>query len=175
MGSCYRPPGQNQEEVEHFMSDLSDSLNLVLQSKPESIFLLGDFNDAAPVWESDHNKSELGLKLYDLINTLDLHQLISEPTHYGDTSANILDLIITDSPGYVTNLHQNTLPPIGSKHLVVFVESKIQYKRDKVYSREIWNYAKGDYVSLLADLESVSWGTGLIAPRFYLVQSLFHL
>jgi hypothetical protein len=41
------------------------------------------------------------------------------------------------------------------------VELKIQYKRDKAYSREIWNYNKGDYENLLEDLESFPWGTGL--------------
>jgi hypothetical protein len=38
VGSCYRPPGQTQDEVALFMSDLEDSLDLAFQQKPESIF-----------------------------------------------------------------------------------------------------------------------------------------
>jgi exonuclease III len=104
IGACYRPPSQNVEEVDKFMSDLEDSLELAFQAKPESIFLLGDLNDSCSVWESSHPKSELGLKLYDYINAHDLHQMILEPTYYSPTgSANILDLLITDSPGYIQN------------------------------------------------------------------------
>jgi exonuclease III len=96
VGACYRPPGQNLEEKELFISKLNDSLELVLQYKPESIFLLGDFNDSCRVWESDHKKSELGLRLYDLINAHDLHQMVINLTHIKDQAANILDLLITD-------------------------------------------------------------------------------
>ena len=95
------------------------------------------------------------------MNAQDLHQLITEPTHYGKFSANILDLITTDSPGYVIDQHQNTLPPIGFKHLVVFVRLKLNYRHDKTYTREIWSYKKGDYDGLLTDLESTPWATGL--------------
>jgi hypothetical protein len=59
VATCYRPPGQSVEEVDFFMSNLNDSLELAFQSKPESIFIFGDFNDSFPVWDSDHIKSEL--------------------------------------------------------------------------------------------------------------------
>jgi hypothetical protein len=161
IGSCYRPPGQSVEEVDQFMSHLEDSMDLIFQSMPESVFLLGDFNDSTPVWDSDHSKSELKLKLYDYINSHDLHQLILEPTYIRSTSANILDLIITDSPGYILNMNQHLLPPIGSHHQTIYAELSIQYRRDKPYLREIWNYNKGDYPGLLIDLENAPWNVGL--------------
>jgi hypothetical protein len=160
VGACYRPPGQNLEEKEFFISRLNDSLELVLQHNPESLFLLGDFNDSCSVWESDHRRSELGLRLYDLINNHDLHQMVTLPTHIRDRSATILDLLITDSPGYITNQNQNTLPPIGSIHQIVYAEIKIQYRRDKPYLREIWNYGKGDYVGLSDGLKEAPWDEG---------------
>jgi hypothetical protein len=161
IGACYRPPGQNVEEIDLFMSNLNDSLDLVFHSNPESVFLLGDFNDSTPVWDSDHSKSELNLKLYDYINSHDLHQLILEPTHIKDNSANILDLLITDSPGYVLNKNQNLLPPIGSNHQVIFAKLGILYKRDKPYLREIWNFSKGNYPALLNDLSNIPWDVGM--------------
>jgi hypothetical protein len=161
VGACYRPPGQSLEDKELFISKLSDSLDLVYLQKPESIFLMGDLNDSCSVWESDHNKSELGLRLYDLINTHDLHQMVREPTHIKGRAANILDLLITDSPGYIINQNQDTLPPIGSIHQIVYAEISIQYKRDKPYLREVWSYKRGDYVGLLEDLRHVQWDADL--------------
>jgi hypothetical protein len=158
VGTCYRPPGQSVDEVEMFMSNLNDSMELVFRSNPESIFLFGDYNDSSPIWDSDHNKSELGLRLYDFVNTNDLHQLITEPTHIDwRGTANILDLLITDSPGYILNQNQHLLPPIGSKHQIVYAELRIQYNRDKVYTREIWDYSKGDYTGLLEELHNIPW------------------
>jgi hypothetical protein len=164
VGSCYRPPGQSADEITTFMSNLEDSLDLAFSQHPESIILLGDLNDTCTTWESDHKKSELGLKLYDYINNHDLHQLIQSPTHvtpYFPFTANILDLVITDSPGYIVNISHTHLPPIGSHHQIVHVELKFQYQRDKIYSRDIWDYKNGDYQGLSTALSQVPWSDEL--------------
>jgi hypothetical protein len=167
VGACYRPPGQTADEVSTFMSLLEDSLDLVLAQNPETIILMGDLNDTCQVWESDHKKSELGLKLFDCINSHDLHQLIRTPTHispYYPYTANILDLLITDSPGYIVNNHQDHLPPIGSHHQIIYTELKIQYLRDKTYSRDIWNYKMGNYPGLHQALGQTNWETNNDIP-----------
>jgi hypothetical protein len=146
VGSCYRPPRQNAEEVDSFITHLTDSVDRVLTRNVESIILLGDFNDTCTTWESDPMESDLKLKLHDLINASDLHQMVHEPTHIVGKAANMLDLLITDSPGYITK--QELLPPLGSFHQVVHMIFKIQYKRDKIYTREIWDYKKGDFEGL---------------------------
>jgi hypothetical protein len=155
IGAGYRPPKQPVEEVDTFISLLQDSLDIIFHRKFESIVLLGDFNDVCHEWDGEHSSSDLGLKLYDLINMNDLHQTIREPTHISSTYANILDILITDSPGYITS--QQILPPIGSNHQIVKVEFKIQYKRDKAYQRDIWDYKKGDFVGLNRDIGIAPW------------------
>jgi hypothetical protein len=144
--------------VELFLSRFRESLDMVLRRNPESILFFGDLNDVCTDWDSDHNLSELGLNLYDYINANDLHQMIREPTFYTDHSANILDILITDSPGYINKL--TLLPPIGSGHEVIKADFKIQYTRDKTYFREIWDYKKGDYEGLRAELRNVPWRVG---------------
>ena len=155
IGAGYRPPKQSVDEVDNFISLLQESLDRIFHRKFESIVLLGDFNDVCTDWEADHNSSDLKLKLYDLINVNDLHQTIREPTHISTTFANLLDILITDSPGYIIN--QQILPPIGSNHQIVKAQFKIQYKRDKAYQRDIWDYKKGDYVGLNRDIGLAPW------------------
>ena len=59
------------------------------------------------------------------------------------TSANILDLIFTDSPGFVTAA--GTLPPLGtSKHAVVYCLCNRNVTREKPYKTEIWKYQDAD-------------------------------
>ncbi len=67
------------------------------------IYFLGDFNYPNINWVN----SELNKHLfYDAITQLGLCQLINEPTRYN----NILDSILTDSPGFTSNITIN--PPI---------------------------------------------------------------
>ena len=158
VGSCYRPNGQNVEEVDLFMSNFQDSLERIFRRNPSSIIIMGDFNDVCTTWDSDHRSSELGLKLYDYINGNDLHQTVLEPTHISPEYANILDLIITDSPGYI--IKQKILPPLGSRHQIVSANFSIQYRRDKIYTREIWSYRNGDFEGLINELTNTPWQVG---------------
>ena len=61
-----------------------------------SVILLVDFNDRCAHWLSDHKNSQLILKLVNLVDTFNMHQLIDTPTR----NNNLLDRIFTDSPGY---------------------------------------------------------------------------
>ena len=80
-------------------------------------------------------------------NTLGLHQLINEPTYLTTTSANILDLIFTDSPGYVT--YCGILPPLGmSKHAIIYSVCSHQVTKIKSYKKEIWKYRQADIEGL---------------------------
>ena len=70
----------------------------------DCLMIVGDFNDRCQRWEGSHNTSDLGTKLLDLTNLLNLFQIISEPTRYTEHTSSILDIILTDSPGLLNNL-----------------------------------------------------------------------
>jgi hypothetical protein len=109
---------------------------------------MGDFNDRRTTWDSNHVLSDLKNDFHDLVNMTDMVQLINEPTHFvpndeGGFTESLLDLIITDSPGYVNSFE--LLPPLGSKHATLYMEFKVKYPRDKCYMRHVWDYEKGNY------------------------------
>ncbi len=110
-GVCYRPPGMSALEVDDFLSDFGQIMDAVMDKNPDMIVCVGDFNDKCMIWDGDHSDSELGLKLYNYVNDNNLFQVIDEPTRYTDNCASLLDLILTDSPGYLDDI--GTLPPIG--------------------------------------------------------------
>ena len=120
VGVGYRPPGQNREEVERFLDEFRTSLSNVIALGAESIVLVGDFNDRCTTWDSNHVLSELKNDFYDMLNAFDMVQLVNEITHtVGDTES-LLDLIITDSPGFVQSFA--LLPPLGSKHVTLYLD-----------------------------------------------------
>jgi hypothetical protein len=161
LGVGYRPPHQNREEVEQFMDQFHTSLNSAIARSPESIIVVGDFNDRCITWDASHALSDLGYDLYDLVNVSDMVQLVSEPTHFtphpGGITESCIDIIITDSPGYVKKV--DILPPLGSKHATVFMEFQITYPRDKSYMRQVWDYSKGQYNNLNVAINNYPWDT----------------
>ena len=156
LASYYRPPishGQRAIVIEHFLSKMSNSLTSAIASNPDCLSIAGDFNDRCQHWDDSHPNSELGRKLVEVINTLNLHQIIDEPTRYIEYSASILDLLITDSPGLLSNVA--VAPPISTlDHCVISCRLAFTHTTDRVYSRKMWDYKHGNFQGLNATLSN---------------------
>jgi hypothetical protein len=117
LGVGYRPPRQNRADSDLFLDQFRTSLNYAMVVGSQSIIIMGDFNDRFLKWDDQHELSDLKTDFYDLLTVSDLVQLVTEPTHIASTSESLIDLIITDSPGYVKSvelfhppLHLNMQP-----------------------------------------------------------------
>lgn len=140
VGSCYRPPNQAAQDIENFTDCLYDSLLTITSSHNHCVVLMGDFNDRCINWRSDHSNSELGTKLVDLVDSLNLFQLVRNPTRNG----NLLDLLITDCPAYFTDV--GTLNPIDElDHCIVHGSLAITPPKFHTIQRRIWQYNHGNF------------------------------
>ena len=120
------------------------------QLKSSALFLVGDFNDCCSSWHSSHDRSELGLDLYNVFLSHNLQQLIDSPIRYSPVTGtdSLLDLIVTDAPAYVSD--SGVWPPIASSdHSTVFYRFK----------RHVWLYDQADIVSLNQSLSNIPWYT----------------
>lgn len=143
VGVCYRPPNQSAQDVDVFIDGLQDTLESITGPANQSIVLLGDFNDRCTAWDSDHVNSELGQKLVNLVASLNLFQLIQTPTR----NENLLDLLITDSPGYFTDV--DTLSPINDlDHHVIHGTLALSTPKAYSFKRKVWLYELGNYARL---------------------------
>ena len=118
---------------------------------------MGDFNDrCSGTWDSDHTGSELGTRYDDSIKGNNLFQIINEPTHIKQQSATILDVIITDSPGYMIN--SGVWAPIGDPyHCSIFCTFETQMAIREKHKRHIWQYDKCDFELLNQHLLRAPW------------------
>ena len=153
IGVLYRSPNSNVGDVELFLENLSDNLNDVQLRRPDSIFLLGDFNDRCVKWESDHDTSDFKNKLRDFVSSRGLFQLIDEPTRITSQCAHLLDLIITDAPGYIESSRVNA-PIANSDHCTIECVTKFAYIIDKPYKRKIYDYRYANFEDLNNDIEN---------------------
>ncbi len=98
----------------------------------------------------------MGLKFYDFINDRGLFQLIDEPTRTTDTTDSLLDLIITDSPGFIDNV--NTLPPLGDlDHNIIYGQIAFSTDKPKSIRRLVWNYNRADFLALNREFLAAPW------------------
>jgi hypothetical protein len=63
VGAGYRPPKQSVEVAGNFLSLFQESIDLILKRNPESIVLLGDFNDVCKEWKDEHIGSDFRSKI----------------------------------------------------------------------------------------------------------------
>ena len=158
IASCYRPPGMAALLVNNFINNMQAFFSAVCAENPEACFLLGDLNDHCLNWNSDHRLSELKNRLVDLVNINNFFQVINEPTHTTPTNHSLLDLIITDAPGYI--IDSGTHAPMGDNfHCRIFCKVRVRFEREPAYKRLIWNYETADFKSINDALSNAPWMT----------------
>ena len=102
LGTFYHPP--NLDGDLNLLVDFLSSFNPSLLSK---LILLSDFN-------IDFHKTSLLTRLLDLTNSLNLNQLVQEPTHFSNSgSPSLIDLVFipSDLPSSIS-----ILPPVSSSN-----------------------------------------------------------
>ncbi len=159
--TCYRPPGATALQVDAFIDSLSNQVECAMNDNPDALIMVGDFNDRCVHWDDRHEKSEMGLKFYNYLNDVNLFQLVDEPTRITENSASLLDLIITDSPGYIDNL--NVLPPIGDlDHNIVYGYLTFVTDRPESIKRTIWHYDRANFMDLNIEFANAPWNTAFM-------------
>ena len=100
----YRSTAFNHTSIE-FQTFLTNSRNLYLKIKAESLFatfFTDDFNAHSLLWWPDDDTNHEGLEIENLITSLGLSQIISEPTNFEpNKNPSCIDIIITDQPNLV--------------------------------------------------------------------------
>jgi hypothetical protein len=123
-----------------FLENLQICLDKVQLESNKVVILLGDLNGNYNV-ENPSESGDFGSLLYRWMECNNLSQVINEPTRITSTSATLLDLIITNCPGYFVN--SGTLsPPANCDHSFIFAKMNISLSKQKCYKRSVWNYQK---------------------------------
>jgi len=116
----YRPPSTSGPDINHFCSQLEDSLQMIDLSS-RSVVLTGDFNARHSDWYGSDTISTAGIHLSNVFSCFGLTQSVSFPTYVTPSTglpSACLDLFVTNRPGYVQAV--DFAAPLGaSDHLQV--------------------------------------------------------
>ena len=135
IGGMYRPPGSTSA----YFNLILESIDRAFNTNIPDIIITGDFNyNMLP-----NNKN----KINDLLQQFNLHQMITDATHFTETSATLIDLMIVRNTNNV--LTSGVDDPFLANHIryhcPVFIILKFVRPRVKPYKRKIWNYKKADF------------------------------
>ena len=89
------------------------------------------------------------------------YQLINEPTHHTESSSSIIDLFFT------SNINSIVLSGVGEPildqniryHCPVYCVLNLDKFITPIYTRHVWLYDKGDYMSFSRDLDNTDWNS----------------
>lgn len=146
--NAYRPPSG---KAEMFVDSLTDTLSSIVDLHEFDIFVLGDFNLPYNLKNCASYK-----KLKSFESKFGLRQLISKPTRFSAQTANILDLVFTNS-GHI--LIADTWETSFSDHQPVYVirkKCRTKTPRTNFCCRSFRNYTKADFQR---DLLNHDWTT----------------
>ena len=128
-------------EFKNFVQNFTLLTTELRKAKPYVMFFTGDFNAHSQSWYSEANTNNEGHLLDDLFTSLNLDQIISEPTHFfrNDCKPSCIDLIITDQPNLV--LESGVRPSLDPsvKHQIIFSRINYRIPPSPKIIRKIWN------------------------------------
>ena len=158
--SLYLPPNLSAERLDVFLDKLTDSITTAQRFSPTSILIMGDFNSGNIYLDRQHTMhsgiTSFDIKLKDTIETLDLTQVINQPTRETEHIANLRDLVITNSTELITDC--GTLPPFSTiDHYPVYVTLDITQPNIPPKSFTHWDYARLDANKLTKLLMDTDW------------------
>ena len=153
----YRPPSQNNDEFDTFLSNFQMLLNDINNRKPSLSVVTGDFNSRCSCWWSNDINTTEGLKLLSLTSSNGFTQLIHEPTHIQANSSSCIDLVFTDQPNLSVNsgVHASLHP--NCHHQITHLDFNLNIYYLPPYQRLIWDYKKADANITRTALDSVNW------------------
>ena len=157
----YLPPNLTSSLLSDFLDTLTESVSLAQAYNPTSLFILGDFNAGNNYLSETYsakcsNIFAFETYLKDTVHSLNLIQLIDQPTRITQTTANLRDLILTSNTNIVKD--SGVLPPFSQiDHFPTFVTLDLTITSPKTTYKRIWNYANMDTDKLSQLLIHTDW------------------
>ncbi|MCG7879037.1 MAG: endonuclease/exonuclease/phosphatase family protein [Candidatus Thiodiazotropha taylori] len=148
IGTFYRPPNSSSATFQA----IEDSIGLATDTNASDILITGDFN----IDMSDNRSSR---KITDLCQEHGLDQIITDYTHFTETSQSTIDLILTNNSNgiLISGVGEPFLEQNIRYHCPVFCVLNFDKHKTHTFKRHIWLFNQGQYQSLSDELRNTNW------------------
>ncbi|XP_031353652.1 uncharacterized protein LOC116178327 [Photinus pyralis] len=122
-----------------------------MSTESDILFCLGDFN----INYLDYS-NYLSMNLYSILNSLNLKQVITEPTRVTATSATLIDLVITDNLCDILSTDVLDMHPL-TDHCLVSCKVGLSHSAKPVSQKRYRDFKHFDVSAFERDLRAVEW------------------
>ena len=156
----YRSPSSDHTTPE-FQTFLANFRNLHYKIKAENPFALfytGDFNGHSQFWWPDGNTNTEGILIDDLFSSLDLSQVISEPTNFEpNCKPSCIDLIVTDQPNIILDSGTRASLESFCHHQIIYCKVNFEIPPPPPFERKIWHFSRANITSIRKSMTTFPW------------------
>ena len=160
----YRSPSMkhNSPEFASFLTKFKNLHASIEAENPYASFFTGDFNGHSQFWWGDGDTTPEGKDIEELLSSLNLSQMISEPTNFTPgKNPSCIDLIITDQPNLL--LDYGTRASLDPKCHHQIIHGKINFKipPPPPIERKMWHYDKANTDAIRRSMTNFPWAEQL--------------
>ena len=121
----------------------------------KKFYMVGDFNFCTTNWETNTSTNKTEQMFIDEFISLGLIQCFSTSTH---SKGNILDLVLTNSDNYISNIQVlSNQEACRSDHYAITFNLKLKIERQKPLKTRNFNFKRANWDQLNIDLNNVNW------------------
>ena len=157
----YRNPKNSASSPEFgdFLLNFENLQKSLQSEKPYATIYAGDVNAHTQVWYPDGDTNAEGVKLDELFSSLNLNQLINEPTHFfrDDCAPSCIDIILTDQPNLVMSSGVRPSLDPTVKHHMTFCKINFKIPPPPNFRRKIWHFNRANIDGIKKAISSFPW------------------
>ena len=158
----YLPPNLSANRLQRFIANFSEFVSQAHTHEPTATLVLGDIN-AGNIYLRNGIYQHSGVTSFDrqlknTADTLDLYQIIDQPTRITQNCANLRDLLFTSNERIIAD--SGTLSPFANlDHFPIYATLDISPPTEQTQTvhKTIWDYSKTDTELLTRRLLDTDW------------------
>ena len=156
----YQSPSFNHTtpEFQVFLSNFKTLSLKIKAENPFATFFTGDFNAHSKFWWPDGDTTPEGREIEDLFTSLNLFQIISEPTNFEPgKKPSCIDLVITDQPNLVLDSGTRASLDPYCHHQIIYCKVNFRIPPPPPFERKIWHYNRANSAAIKRSMTSFPW------------------
>ena len=156
----YRNPmfKHNTPEFEMFLSHFRNLYFKIKAENPFAMFFTGDFNAHSKLWWPSGDTNREGREIDDLFTSLNLSQIISEPTNFEPgKKPSCIDLIVTDQPNLILDSGTRASLDSNCHHQIIHCKVNFRIPPPTPSERQIWHYHRANADAIKRSMSNFPW------------------
>ena len=156
----YRSPASKKgsPEFELFKLNFKNLHTNIMAENPYATFFTGDFNGHSQFWWPDGDTNAEGSEIEDLLTSLNLSQIISEPTNFTPNKRpTCIDLIATDQPNLVLDSGCRASLDSTCHHQIIYCKINFKIPPPPPIERRVWHYGKAKTRAIHRSMINFPW------------------